>query len=126
MAGSTPFSIEPSDNFERSFKKLAKIHNKGNFPEIIEKSLEELIEEQYPPASRQEPLPSNLKLSEDWTFHKLEIRFSKGESGQIKLMYLVNKNLRIIRLVWLYSNKQFSKRPKDKDLKSVIEEILDC
>jgi hypothetical protein len=120
VAGSTPFLIEPSDNFERSFKKLAKTHNKGNFAEIIEKVLEELIEKQYPPNSRQEPLPSNLKLSEDWTFHKLTIRFSKGASGQIRLMYLVNKNLYVIRLVWLYSHEQFSKRPEEKDLKGVI------
>lgn len=126
MTGSTPFSIEPSDNFERSFKKLAKIHNKGNFAEIIGKSLEQLVEEQYPPNSRQEPLPSNLKLSENWTFHKLTIKISKGASGQIRLMYLVNKNLCIIRLVWLYSHEQFSTRPKDKELKSIIEEILDC
>lgn len=124
MVGSNPFLIEPSENFKRSFKKLAKIH-KGQFSEIITQVLEDLILDQYPINSRREPLPSKLKLPDGWTFHKLEIKFAKGASGQIRLMYLVNENLCIIRLVWLYSHEQFSKRPTDKDLKNVIQGILE-
>ncbi len=40
-------------------------------------------------------------------------------------MYLVNTTASVIRLVWIYSHEQFVKRPADKDLKSVINEILD-
>jgi Txe/YoeB family toxin of Txe-Axe toxin-antitoxin module len=116
VTGSTPFSIEESENFKRSFKKLVKIH------EI----LEDLTEDQYPINSRNEPLPGKIQLTEGWTFHKLEFRISKGASGQIRLMYLVNPTACVIKLVWIYSHEQFTKRPADRDLKSVINEILDC
>jgi mRNA-degrading endonuclease YafQ of YafQ-DinJ toxin-antitoxin module len=50
MTGSTPFSIDKSDNFQRSFKKLVKIHkvNQDNFIQLIAEALENLIEDQYP------------------------------------------------------------------------------
>ncbi|WP_228042471.1 MULTISPECIES: hypothetical protein [unclassified Tychonema] len=85
MTGSTPFSIEASDNFKRSFKKLAKIHG-YSFVELISKVVEELIDDQYPNNARNEPLPGKLKLPEEWTFHKLDFRIAKGSSGQIRLM----------------------------------------
>ncbi len=47
MTGSTPFSIEESDNFKHSFKKLAKFHGTG-FVELVAKVLEDLLEDQYP------------------------------------------------------------------------------
>ncbi|UBF27029.1 type II toxin-antitoxin system RelE/ParE family toxin [Kovacikia minuta CCNUW1] len=124
MTGSTPFSIEESDNFKRSFKKLAKVH-KGSFIELIAKTLEDLIDDQYPNNSRNEPLPGKIHLPEGWTFHKLELWVAKGASGQIRLMYLINSTTYTIRLVWIYSHEQFAKRPTDADLKSVIKEILD-
>ncbi|TVQ16049.1 MAG: hypothetical protein EA367_21185 [Leptolyngbya sp. DLM2.Bin15] len=124
MTGSIPFSIEETDNFRRSFKKLVKIH-KNNFVELIAKTLEDLIDDQYPNNSRSEPLPGKIQLPEGWTFHKLEIRVSKGASGQVRLMYLVNASSYTIKLVWIYSHEQFAKRPADADLKSVVREILD-
>ncbi|NES20784.1 MAG: hypothetical protein F6K41_18085 [Symploca sp. SIO3E6] len=123
MTGSNPFSIEASDNFNRSFKKLAKVHGTG-FSELIAGVLEDLIEEQYPNNSRKEPLPGKIRLPEEWTFHKLELRIAKGASGQIRLMYLVNATTCTIRLVWIYSHEQFTKRPADQDLKNVIKEII--
>lgn len=92
---------------------------------LIGKTLEDLIDDRYPNNSRNEPLPGKTQLPEDWTFHNLEIRFAKGASGQIRLMYLVNANTCTIRLVWIYSHEQFAKRPADADLKSAIGEILD-
>lgn len=125
MTGSTPFLIEESENFKRSFKKLAKTHGAG-FVELVVEALEALTEDQYPINSRNEPLPGKIQLTEGWTFHKLELRVSKGASGQIRLMYLVNTTACVIRLAWIYSHEQFAKRPADKELKSVIREILDC
>lgn len=123
MAGSTPFSIEESDNFKRSFKKLAKIHG-ASFVELIAEVLEALIEDRFPINSRREPISRKIQLPEGWTFHKLELRIARGASGQIRLMYLVNTTDCVIKLVWIYSHEQFAKRPADKDLKSVIQEIL--
>lgn len=124
MTGSTPFSIEDSDNFKRSFKKLAKIRG-SDFVEVVTQILEALIEDQYPINSRNEPLPGKIDLPEEWTFHKLQFKISKGASGQIRLMYLVNPTACVIKLVWIYNHEQFAKRPADKDLKNVIKEILD-
>ncbi|BAU13409.1 hypothetical protein LEP3755_39480 [Leptolyngbya sp. NIES-3755] len=124
MTGSTPFSIEDSENFKRSFKKLAKVH-KDAIVELVTRTLEDLVDDPYPNNSRNEPLPGKIQLPEDWTFHKLELRISKGASGQIRLMYLVNEATCTIQLVWIYSHEQFAKRPADADLKSTIREILD-
>jgi mRNA-degrading endonuclease YafQ of YafQ-DinJ toxin-antitoxin module len=125
VSGSTPFLIEKSDNFRRSFKKLGKALG-ADFVELVAEALEGLIENQYPLNSRNEPLPGKIQLPEGWTFHKLELKVSKGASGQIRLMYLVNMNDCVIKLVWIYNHEQFAKRPADKDLKSIIKEILDC
>jgi mRNA-degrading endonuclease RelE of RelBE toxin-antitoxin system len=124
VTGSTPYSIEYSERFQRSFKKLAKAY-RSDFVELIAKTLEELIDEPYPNKSRSEPLPGKISLLEGWTFHKLEIWFAKGVSGQIRLMYLVNDTTCTIKPVWIYSHEQFAKRPNDGDLKSAIAEILD-
>ncbi len=124
MTGSNPFSIEASDNFKRSFKKLVKRYG-TDFSELIAEVLEGLIEEQYPNNSRKEPLPGKIQLPEEWTFHKLELRISKGASGQIRLIYLVNATACTIKLVWIYSHEQFTKRPADADLKNVIKQIID-
>ncbi|MBC1240361.1 hypothetical protein [Nostoc sp. 2RC] len=124
MTGSTPFSIEESDNFKRSFKKLAKALG-SDFVELITEALESLIDDQYPINSRHEPLPAKIQLPEGWTFHKLELKAGKGASGQVRLMYLVNTINCVIKLVWVYNHEQFTKRPADKDLKSVIQEILE-
>ena len=124
MTGSTLFSIEKSLCFERSFKKLAKVHGKAFVVHIAE-VLESLIENPYPQSSRREPLPSRLQLPEGWTFHKLEIWVAKGASGQVRLMYLVNEESLTIELVWIYSHDQFKKRPAEADLKAVLREILD-
>ncbi|NEO58997.1 MAG: hypothetical protein F6J98_00640 [Moorea sp. SIO4G2] len=129
MTGSNPFSIdtENSHNFYRSLKKLAKEHkvHKNSFFLRVTQVLENLIENPYPINSRQEPLPKKSKLPQGWTFHKLEFRFAKGASGQIRLMYLVNTTTSVIKLVWIYTHKQFEKRPDDKDLRSVIQQILE-
>ena len=44
MTGLTPFSIEKSDSFQRSFKKLAKAY-RSDFVECVAQILENLIKE---------------------------------------------------------------------------------
>ncbi|NET81116.1 MAG: hypothetical protein F6J94_03835 [Moorea sp. SIO1F2] len=125
MTGSNPFSIEASHKFKRSLKKLAKFHG-NSFVELVTQIVENLKQDPYPRKYRQEPLPKKTNLyDEGWTFHKLEFTVSKGASGQIRLMYLVNTTTSVIKLVWIYTHKQFEKRPDDKDLRSVIQQILE-
>lgn len=124
MTGSTPFLIDKTANFKRSFKKLAKVYG-NDFIKVVAEILENLIEEQYPKDSHQEPLPGKIKLPESWTFHKLDFKYGKGASGQIRLMYLVNDVEFIIKPIWIYSHEQFAKRPGDKELKNVIKDVLE-
>lgn len=64
MTGLTPFSIEASDNFKRSFKKLEKALG-SNFKERVIEALENLTNDPYPINSRREPLPAKIKLPEE-------------------------------------------------------------
>lgn len=129
MTGLTPFSIEESEFFKRSLKKLLKSSNK-----VLQKSLisslssilEELIQYPYPSKSRQEPISKKVRLPNDWKFYKLELKLAKGASGQIRLMYLVNEEEKIIKPLWIYSHEQFAKRPLDGDISNAIKSIIDC
>lgn len=123
MTGSPLFSLEVSDSFKRSLKKLSKAY-KGKFVETVTKTLERLIVNPYPPEASDEPLPSRMKLLDGWSFHKLRFKIGKGASGLIRLMYLVNDEERRIKPLWIYSHEQFEKRPPDRDLAKVLKEIL--
>lgn len=123
MTGSPLFSIEKTESFERSFKKIAKSYRKEAIETLIS-GLLDLAADPFPQKSRDEPLPSKAQIPEGWTFHKLEIRLGKGASGQVRLMYLVNESTRIIKPLWIYNHEQFAKRPDDQELRSVIKSTL--
>jgi len=128
MSGLTLFSLETSETFERSFKKLVKSFKSSSqqqdFKELTAQLLKELIINPYPPKARAEPLPMGLKLVKNWGFNKLPIVIGKGASGQVRLMYLVNEIERIIKLLWIYNHDQFNKRPPDKHLQEAIKDLL--
>jgi mRNA-degrading endonuclease YafQ of YafQ-DinJ toxin-antitoxin module len=128
VTGSTLFLLETTDNFQRSFKKLVKSYKskiqQQEFIEVVSSYLEQLIVDPYPPQSRDEPLSGGMKVPELWTFHKLAFTTSKGASGQIRLIYLVNENQKIIKPLWIYNHEQFKKRPPDRDIKDVLKEAF--
>jgi mRNA-degrading endonuclease YafQ of YafQ-DinJ toxin-antitoxin module len=123
MTGSILYLLEKSSNFARSFKKLAKNYN-PDFIATVANCLEALILDPYPSKSRDEPLPKRTRLPQGWTFHKLELWVRKGASGQIRIMYLVNEELREIKLFWIYNHEQFSKRPSDDEIDDAIKEFF--
>ena len=129
MTGSTLFLLEKTDNFERSFRKLAKSYKsklqQQEFVEVVSNYLEQLIIDPYPPQSRDEPLSGGMKIPELWTFHKLAFTTSKGASGKVRLIYLVNDSERVIKPLWIYNHEQFKKRPPDKDIKDVLKEAFE-
>jgi hypothetical protein len=126
MTGSTPFLLDSSAaNFGRSLKKLDKSLKHLNLVAIVGNCLEGLLVNPYPASAREEPLPKKTKLPQGWTFHKLELRVGKGASGQIRLMYLVNEEIEVIKPIWIYNHEQFTKRPSDQDIDDVIQEIFD-
>lgn len=129
MTGSTLFLLETTDNFQRSFKKLVKSYKsklqQQEFVEIVSNYLEQPIVDPYPAQARDEPLSGGMKIPDLWTFHKLAFTTSKGASGKIRLMYLVNESDRIIKPLWIYNHEQFKKRPPDKDIKDVLKEAFE-
>jgi hypothetical protein len=92
---------------------------------IVSNYLEQLIVDPYPAQARDEPLAGGIKIPDLWTFHKLAFTTSKGASGQIRLMYLVNESERIVKIFWIYNHEQFRKRPPDKDIKDVLKEAFE-
>jgi mRNA-degrading endonuclease RelE of RelBE toxin-antitoxin system len=122
VTGSNRFSIKKSPKFQRSFKVCAKKHGK-DFLDWIIRIVEDLAENPYPKDSRQESAPKKAQLG-DWTFHKLALSFAKGDSGQIRLMYIVNPVSYQISLVWIYTHKDIAKRPRDRDITSALKECL--
>jgi mRNA-degrading endonuclease YafQ of YafQ-DinJ toxin-antitoxin module len=129
VTGSILFLLEKTDNFERSFKKLIKSYKsklqQQEFVGIVSNYLEQLIVDPYPAQARDEPLAGGIKIPDLWTFHKLAFTTSKGASGQIRLMYLVNESERIVKIFWIYNHEQFRKRPPDKDIKDVLKEAFE-
>jgi hypothetical protein len=129
MDSSNPFLlIKDIDSFTSSFSKLGKstpIGSKQKLVSKVDEILKSLIDEQRPSCSRQEPCPKIINLPPLCEFRKIEFIISKGASGQIRLMYFVDFSVRLIKPLWIYSHEQFSKRPPESDLVSVIKEILE-
>ena len=128
MNGSLPFLIEETGQFKKSFKKLVKSYKsqsqKVKFVKFISNYLEELTNNPYLNKSRSEPLPNGVKSPQEWGLYKLRIMFAKGASGQIRIIYLVNEQDRIIKPLWIYNHKQFAKRPPEQDVETVIKQLF--
>ena len=129
MTGSNPFSIDKaSDSFNRSFKKLYRATAEGlrsSFINEVDSIIGSLADVQRPLSSSLESLPKKITLPPLCEFRKIRFTLSKGASGQIRLMYLVYFDARIVKPLLIYSHKQFSKRPPDKDLADVIKSVLE-
>lgn len=126
MTGSLRFSLETTDQFNRTFKKLAKSKAYGkNLKDVVSEVLKGLLNDPYSSNSRDEPLPRGTRIPEQWTFHKLSIKIGQGASGQVRLVYLVNEADRIIKPLWLYSHEQFKKRPPDREIQGSLKDIFE-
>lgn len=40
-------------------------------------------------------------------------------------MYLVNRSQNVIWLLWIYTHSEFEKRPPEKGLKQLIQELIE-
>ena len=120
----------PSSKFERSIKLLKKSYKSKQdaqtFVAVVTNIVQGLVIEPRPENSRLETWPSNLR-SDDQEFRKLVFILPgrKGASGEGRLMYLIDDARQIIHLVWIYTHEEFKKRPPDKDLKGIMQELLD-
>ena len=129
--GSPRYRVVPSDKFTRALKTLKKSYKSQRetkvFTDVIGDIVKALTHQPRPDSSRLEPWPANLNSPDDCEFRKLvfSVPGRKGASGEGRLMYLVNDQRLIIQLVWLYTHEEFKKRPPDKDLKTLMRELLD-
>ena len=127
--GSPSYSIAPSAKFTRAVKVLQKSYKSKReakaFLECIGDMVDTLSRCPTPQNSRQEPWPSNLSYPA-WEFRKLTFSMPgrSGAAGEGRLMYLVNEQLMIIHLFWLYTHEENKKRPPEKDMKILMQEIL--
>jgi mRNA-degrading endonuclease YafQ of YafQ-DinJ toxin-antitoxin module len=132
VTGLPTFRIKPSDKFKRSYKELLKRYYKGEkskqgFIEFVAQVVTNLSDNAYLDSSFAEGMPGNLRLPENWEFRKyyFDMPSLRGASGQGRLMYLVNRNQNVIELVWIYTHSEFEKRPPDKNLKQLMQELIE-
>jgi mRNA-degrading endonuclease YafQ of YafQ-DinJ toxin-antitoxin module len=127
---SAHYNIVLSGKFERAIKALKKSYKSKQdgktFAGVVANIVQGLTIDPRPGDSRLEPWPSNLR-SDTWEFRKLVFTLPgrKGASAQGRLMYLVSDSLKLLQLVWIYTHEEFQKRPPDKDLKGIMQELLD-
>lgn len=129
MAGSQPFQIKRTENFERTLKDLIKDAYRrnpsaeGKFLVLLEKKLIALKSEgRLPSQSFLEKWPPSSHV-EGWELwkHYFGMPGLSGAPGEGRLMYLVSKDRHEIVLIWIYTHKQFAGRPPDSALSTVIE-----
>jgi hypothetical protein len=129
VTGLSPFSIDrESESFKRSFRKLYKDTAIGLKPALLDQLelvITGLAEDRRPASSRMEPCPKKIIVPPLCEFRKLIFTISTGAAGQIRLMYLVNFELRTIRPLFVYSHKQFSTRPSDSEMRNFMRVALD-
>lgn len=132
MTGSPTFRISPSDKFTRSYKELRKRYYKGDkakqtFQDWITQIVTNLSTNPQMPGTFLESWPRGMGQPEEWEFRKLyfDMPNLRGASGEGRLMYLVNRNQNLIKLVWIYTHEEFEKRPPDKNLKQLLQELVE-
>jgi hypothetical protein len=124
------YRVVPSGKFERTVKSLKKGYKSKQdaqtFVGVVTNIVQGLTITPRPDSSRLESWPSNLR-SDEWEFRKLVFILPgrKGASGEGRLMYLIDDARKLIQLIWIYTHEEFKKRPPDKDLKGIMQELLD-
>lgn len=128
--GSPAFNVIPSGKFTRTSKLLKKRYKgsiaKQDFVNCITGIVESLANNPRLSNSRLEPWPKNV-YNPDWEFRKIQFAMPglSGASGEGRLMYLVNYNQCLLKLVWLYTHEEFEKRPSEKDLQQILRELVE-
>lgn len=128
--GSPVFRVIASHKFTRTVKNLKKGYkskrSEQEFVDCIAGIVEFLTQDPRPDSSRLEPLPKGVDIL-NWEFRKLMFALPErsGASGEGRLMYLVNYGECLIKLVWIYTHEEFKGRPPEKDLKQMLQELLE-
>ena len=135
MSGCKTYRIELLQRYEDSFEKLIAEHyrrnNKGK------KKFEDLITAYINNELRIKPLDNNTSDSETFPpksakegyfFRKKRWRNLPDLQGSEKwgrLIYVVAPSECVVYLVWIYTHKQYERRPPDSSLKQDLCEIYE-
>jgi len=130
------FSLKYAPSFQASLDKLSKsqrfkknLSDKQALQEKVKEILKEIVEDPFflnsSVSSQPEPLPKKLKLPSSLEFRKIRFKIGKGESGQIRIMYLINRDQYKVHLSFIYNKDQYKKRPPDDYLIPMIQDVLE-
>lgn len=129
MTGSNPFSISRVQVFERTLKTFVGKYSKGERPKLTQcilGLLNDLSLDPFRAGSSEEPFPDGLGIDRTvMSFRKFRLRYAKGASGQLRLIYLVFPEERILTPLWIYSHEEYVKRPSVGMISSAVREALD-
>lgn len=127
------YQIRRLKKFERTYELLIKSHyrrdkkSRGEFENLINSFIEELENSECPEElGEKEPFP-NKTAQDDLDLRKKRWKKLPGLQGAARygrLIFVVNKNLKIVYLVWIYTHAEYQEpksRPPDKEL---MQELL--
>jgi hypothetical protein len=130
MNGSGEFNLEECGNFIEQIEKFIKINYNKNkpdaerFKELLIEIKNEIIKNPLCPKSFSEPWPDGSHNSVyELRKYFFNVPGLKGSSREGRLMYLYCREKRTVNLLMLYTHKQYEKRPDNKLLKSLLEEV---
>lgn len=139
MSESREFRVERDDEdftaelaaFEKEYyrRKKEPLENFRALLEDIFDSLEANPRNKNPPLRRVrahfEPWPKGLQ-QEHLEFWKLTFPMPghAGDSGQGRLMYLVNLRSNLVLPVWIYTHKNYTKRPPEDEIRGRLDRSL--
>lgn len=133
MPGCEIYSIRPLPKFEISLVKLVKTHYKKNkrardsFETLIQNYGETLAKDPLFDDSDSENFPKGAYKT-DFEFRKIRFFMPElqGASRKGRFMYVVHQASCSVYPVWIYTHKEYPKRPSDQELKeqfAIIEEM---
>lgn len=134
MTGSGAYQTKPLNNFTTSYAKLVKKHyrkkrkDREGFEKLIEGFLRIMRSSPEPPAhlGHSEPWPHGA-AEEGFDLRKLHFDMPgiRGAAGEGRLMYLIAEEERVVYLVWIYTHDEFEKRPPEREIRRLLQGIID-
>lgn len=131
MTGCEAYRIELLEKFEISLEKLLKNHYRKNqragdcFMELVEGFILQLRSNPSSDSfSDRENFPKGSHR-QDFQFRKIRFRAPEldGAARKCRLMYVIDEARRIVYLLWIYTHKEFAKRPPDDELRNAFSAI---
>lgn len=124
------FKILGTLKFEKTYEKLKNKECKDNKDELEKLMLSTIndlgVNARQKTKNRElERWPSKTaKPGYEFWKQRLKLPGQSGSAELGRLMYLVDTKQRKLHLLWIYTHAEFEKRPKDEDLKQVINDII--